>query len=354
MEFVAQRKAIPTEKHTRATCHYCGHCMGGCEIDSKYTSANTPIPLALQTGNLTLFLESTMTRINSKEGRVTGIITVDAQGVEQELKCRALVLSCSAIETARHLLINNLANSSGQIGRNLTSHFGLTVAGVFPQLRGRNASNDDGTDYYHGLLTSLYWDKPNPKFEGTYQVQCGSGLHPNRMPVRQIPGYGKAFKRELLEMNINHASMNMQGSLLVSGKKFIDLDPARKDKYGLPLPRIHLHYEDSDVAMADDMIETCEEIIKAAGGRVIMTPGKADASKLQIDYNHWVGTTRMGKNPKTSVLNTDCQTHDIPNLFVGDASVFAAYPEKNPTLTNIALAWRTGDKIAEKARRKEI
>ena len=106
--------------------------------------------------------------------------------------------------------------------------------------------------------------------------------------------------------------------------------------------------------MADDMIVTCEEIIRAAGGRIIVTPGKADASKLQIDYNHWVGTTRMGRDPKTSVLNTDCQSHDVANLFVGDASVFAAYPEKNPTLTNIALAWRTSEKIAEKFRRKDI
>ena len=354
MDFVAQRKAIPTEKHDRATCHYCGHCMAGCEIDSKYTSANTPIPLALKTGNLTLLMESTMTRILTKDARVTGIVYADRKGAEQELQCRALVLACSAIETARHLLINNLANSSGQVGRNLTSHFGLTVAGVFPQLHGRDASNDDGTDYYHGLLTSLYWDTPNPRFEGTYQVQCGSGLHPNRMPIREVPGYGKGLKRDLLEMNATHASMNMQGSLLVSSKKFVDLDGSRLDSHNLPLPRIHLHYEDNDVAMADDMIATCEEIIRAAGGRIISTPGKADASKLQIDYNHWVGTTRMGKDPKTSVLNTDCQSHDVANLFVGDASVFAAYPEKNPTLTNIALAWRTSDKIAEKFRRKEV
>ena len=287
-----------------------------------------------------------MTRILTKDVRVTGIVYADRKGAEQELQCRALVLACSAVETARHLLINNLANSSGQVGRNLTSHFGLTVAGVFPQLRGRDASNDDGTDYYHGLLTSLYWDQPNPKFEGTYQVQCGSGLHPNRMLIREVPGYGRGLKRDLLEMNATHASMNMQGSLLVSSKKFVDLDASRKDRYNLPLPRIHLHYEDNDVAMADDMIVTCEEIIRAAGGRIIVTPGKADASKLQIDYNHSVGTTRMGRDPKTSVLNTDCQSHDVANLFVGDASVFAAYPEKNPTLTNIALAWRTSEKIS--------
>ncbi|MEO8657811.1 MAG: GMC family oxidoreductase [Bryobacteraceae bacterium] len=354
MELVAQRKAIPTEKHARATCHYCGHCMAGCEIDCKYTSANTPIPMAMKTGNLTVFTESTMTRILSKDGRVTGIVYLDSKGQQQELSAKSLVLSCNSIETPRHLLINNLANSSGHVGRNLTSHFGITVTGIFPELHGRDGSNDDGTDYYHSLLSGLYWDQPNPKFEGTYQVQCGSGLHPSRLPVRGIPGYGAQLKRDLREWNNIHASMNMQGSLLVSSKKLVDLDPSRKDKYGLPLPRIHLHYEDSDVAMANDCVATCEEIIRAAGGRVILTPGTVDPSKLQIDYNHWVGTVRMGKDPKSSVVNTAGQSHDIPNLFIADASVFAAYPEKNPTLTNIALSWRTADGLAAKFRNREI
>ncbi len=356
MELVAQRKAIPTERHARAICHYCGHCMAGCEIDCKYTSANTPIPMALKTGNLTLFLNTMMTGINKKAGspRVNGIRYVDDKGANGEIECRVLVLACSAIETARHQLINDIANSSGQVGRNLTSHFGLTVGGIFPQLHGRDASNDDGTDYYHSLLTGLYWDQPNPNFEGTYQVQCGGGLHPGRMPVRNVPGYGKALKRDLLEWNSTHASMNMQGSLLISSKKFVDLDTDRKDRFGLPYPRIHLHYEDNDVAMANDMIGTCEEIIRAAGGRIYTTPGRATPEKLQIDYNHWVGTVRMGKDPKTSVVNSDGQSHDVPNLFIGDASVFAAYPEKNPTLTNIALSWRMSERLAEKMKRKEV
>src|SRR6185369_5087346 len=96
----------------------------------------------------------------------------DAKGQTARIDCRVLVLSCSTIETARQLLLNRtrefpggLANSSGQVGRNLTSHFGVTVTGYFPQLRGRDASNDDGTAYYHGLLTGLYWDKPSKDFE---------------------------------------------------------------------------------------------------------------------------------------------------------------------------------------------
>lgn len=358
MDFVAQRKAIPTEKNSlgRTVCHYCGHCMKGCEVDSKYTSANTPIPLAMKTGNLTLFLNSTMTKIlmDEKTNRVRGIQYHDTDGEVREIESKVLVLSCSAVETARQLLLNNIANSSGQVGRNLTSHFGTTVIGVFPQIRGRDNSNDDGTDYFHSLLTGLYWEKPHPRFDGTYQVQCASGVNPTRLSIRDVPGFGVSLKKQIAELNSTHALMNMQGSLLVSDKKFIDLDPDKRDRFGLPLPRVHLHYEDSDVAMARDMVETCHEIIQAAGGRVYSSPAEVSPRTLVIDLNHWVGTCRMGTDKKTSVVSTSGQSHDIPNLWIGDASVFAAYPEKNPTLTNVALTWRMSERLIEKFRRKEV
>jgi choline dehydrogenase-like flavoprotein len=310
----------------------------------------------LKTGNLTVLSGSTMTRILTDESRrrVRAIEFVDEKGTTAELECRALVLACSTIETARHLLINGLANSSGQVGRNLTSHFGLSVSAFFPQLENRDASNDDGTDYYHGLLSGLYWDEPSKNFAGTYQVQCGSGLHPNSARLQYPVGFGRTLKRELKEKAICSANMNMQGALLASAKKFVDLDAERKDGHGLPLPRVHLHYEENDVAMAKDMVATSEEIIQAAHGEVLARPKEVTAEALQIDYNHWVGTVRMGNDAKTSVLNADGQAHDIVNLFVGDSSVFAAYPEKNPTLTNIALAWRMSERLAEKAKRGEL
>jgi len=357
MDFIALRKAMVTSKHSsgRAICQYCGNC-GGCPIDSKYTSANTPIPLALKTGNLTVFTNSTMIRIlmGREANRVSGIEYESADGPIEKLEGKTLVLACSAIETARMLLAGNMANSSGQVGRNLTSHFGITVLGMFPELARRNRSDDAGTAYYHSLLTGLYWDKPNVNFEGTYQVQCGSGLPPQRLFYRAEKGFGAAFKQELLRKNVCHAGMNMQGSLLVSHRKYIDLDPARRDKHGTPFPRIHLHYEDSDLAMAQDCVNTCEEIIRAGKGSVLSSPGKVRNEDLVIDQNHWVGTTKMGADPKRSVVNTDSQSHDIPNLFIGDASVFPDYPEKNPTLTNIALSWRMAERLADKLRKKEI
>jgi choline dehydrogenase-like flavoprotein len=357
MEFVAQRKAMLTQDHwsKRALCHYCGKCSGCC-VDAKYTSANTPIPLGLKTGNLTLLANATMTRIlmDKSRGKVSGIEYTDGMGRTERVDAKSLVLACSAVETARHLLLNKLSNSSGQVGRNLTSHFGVTVIGYFPELRDRDASNDDGTNYYHSLLTGLYWDKPNPDFQGTYQVQCGAGFSVGRQVIRTLPGYGSSLKRELREKNIGHAGMNMQGTTLISPKKYVDLDTSKTDRFGLPVARVHLHYEQSDINMAQDMVEKCEEIIHAGGGEVINTPGKITAEKLVIDLNHWVGTTKMGTDPKTSVVDRYSRSHDIPNLFIGDASVFPAYPEKNPTLTNITLSWRMSEHLAELARKGEL
>jgi choline dehydrogenase-like flavoprotein len=312
--------------------------------------------MGLRTDNLTLLSNAMMTRILTDTGkrRVNGVEYTKPTGEVDRVNCRALVLACNSIETPRHLLLNNLANSSGQVGRNLTSHFGLNVQGFFPELRHRQALDDECAGTYQSLLTGLYWDQPSTKFHGTYQVQCTAGWSLMDLPVRGIKGFGKNFKRELREKSIGNARMNMQGSLLISSKKFVDVDHSRNDRYGLPLPRIHLYYEDSDIAMAQDMVEKCEEIIRAGRGEVIASPGRVTADKLVIDFNHWVGTVRMGNDAKTSVLDRFGRSHDIPNLFVGDASVFPAYPEKNPTLTNIALSWRMSEHLAELARKGEL
>jgi len=360
MEFIALRKAILTEPHPsrRSVCHYCGQCMLGCDVEAKYTSANTPIPLALKTGNLTLLTGAMMTRIvMNKDGRrISAIEYVTADGRVGRVEAKAFVLACSAIETARHLLLNRIANSSGQVGLNLTSHFGLYVYGFFPDLANRDFSNDDGTDYFHSLLTGLYWDDPHPNFDGTYQVQCASGLRVGRTPpiVKEIAGFGSSLKRGIREKSAGYVVMNMQGTTLISRRKFVDLDPDRKDQYALSKPRIHLHYEESDVAMARDCVARCEEIIRAGSGEVISSPAQLTPAELTIDSNHWVGTARMGSDSKTSVVNTNCQSHDIPNLFIGDASVFPAYPEKNPTLTNIALSWRMSERLTERFRHGKL
>ena len=364
LAIIGQRKAILTERHgsQRPQCHYCGGCMRGCDVDAKYTSANTAIPLALKTGRLSLRSDATMTRIlmRPSDTEVSGIEYTSSNGVVTPVWARAVVLACGAIETARQLLVNTprafpqgLANASGEVGRNLTSHFGVTVVGYFDDLKTRDASNDDGTDYYHSLVTGLYWKTPSRAFEGTYQVQCGAGLRP-QLVVQRLPGFGASFKRRLRETNAGHVSLNMQGMLTPSSSIFVDLDRDRLDQHGLPRSRVHLHYGANDVAMARDMVELSESIVRHAGGEVLSSPREVTPAALVIDSNHWVGTARMGRDARTSVVNPFGQAHDVRNLFIGDAAVFPAYPEKNPTLTNMALAWRMSEYLVERLRTGEI
>ncbi len=196
------------------------------------------------------------------------------------VECRALVLACSAIETARHLLSNKttefpngLANGSGQVGKNLTSHFGLEVVAYFSELRSRDVSKDNGTDYFHSLLTGLYWDKANPKFEGTYQVQCGAGIRPGSLAYRDAPGFGSSLETRDSREKRRACFHGNAGLVLVSPISSWIWIQSGEIVLGLPLPRIHLHYEDNDVSMAQDMVETCEEIIRSTGGEVLRTPG---------------------------------------------------------------------------------
>jgi choline dehydrogenase-like flavoprotein len=359
IDFVPLRKAILTEPHwsRRAVCHYCGGCMRGCCVDAKYTSANTPIPAALKTGKLTIFKETMMTRIAmDKSGRkVAGIHAKDKDGKDVFIAGKALVLACGSIETPRHLLINNLANSSGQVGKNLVSHHGVWVYGFFPDLGQREGVNEDGTDWFHSLVTGMYWKEPSKNFDLSYQIQCGAGMRYAALVVKDQPGFGSELKKSLREKNYGYIGMNMQGTIIPSAHKFVTLDPERKDKFGLPLPLISLKYESNDLAQVNDCVATCEEMIRKSGGEILSSPGtNVTADQITIDAVHWVSTTRMGNNPKTSVVDNWGRSHDIPNLFIGDASVFTAYPEKNPTLTNMALSWRMSERLVERFKRGEI
>ena len=238
---VAQRKAILTEKHAsgRALCHYCGHCMAGCEVDLKYTFSEyaDSARAAKRQADAAAGIHDDADCHGRGWPQTQGDRVYRRGGAEE----RSAVPGAGAgVQRRRERAADaggRVGNSSGEVGKNLTSHFGLTVAGMFPELKGRDLSNDDGTDYYHSLLTGMYWDRPNPKFDGTYQVQCGAGMQPLRLAVRNVPGWGAGFKRDLRQWNAAHAWMNMQGSLLVSQRKYVDLDPVRKDKNGVPIPR---------------------------------------------------------------------------------------------------------------------
>jgi choline dehydrogenase-like flavoprotein len=358
---IAARKAILTERNwsKRPACHFCGHCMRGCDTESKFTSANTSIPEAMKTGKLKLILFANAAEVTvSKDGRkATGVRYYDARTMKSyEVKARYVVLACGPIESARLLLISKsprfptgLANSSGLVGKNLISHTTASAGGYLKSLIGRDVIHDDGTESSHAYIASFYWEKPHPDFPKGYHIIVDSGT---RLGIgypgfaHGPAGFGSDFKREVRKRFPALINLYSQNGMIPSPGRYVELDSNVKDKYGLPAPKIHFNLTTEDIAIFKDATEKISEIIEASDGVISYTQQQPG-----VDSVHFVGTCKMGNDPKASVLTPFLQSHDVQNLYVADGSGFIDYSEKNPTLTVMALASRSADHVYEQLRR---
>ncbi len=360
---ITARKAILTEKHwsKRAVCHYCSHCMRGCDTESKYTSANTAIPEATKTGKCDLILYANAAEVMmSKDGsKATGVRYFDARTKQSyEVRAKNVVIACGPIESARLLLLSKsshfptgLANSSGLVGKNLISHTSSSVQGYLKSLQASEVYNDDGTDSSHAYIASFYWDKPNKNFEKGYHIIVDSGTRYGSYGgglFKSVPGFGGVLKKEIRDRYPALINLYSQNGMVASPDKFVELDPKVKDMYGLSVPKIHFSLTGEDVASAKDAVATISEIIEASGGVITNT---SNGDSPGIDSVHWAGTAKMGTDRKTSVLSPYLQSHDVKNLFVADGSGFVDFSEKNPTLTVMAIAARSADYLIEKLKK---
>jgi choline dehydrogenase-like flavoprotein len=138
---------------------------------------------------------------------------------------------------------------------------------------------------------------------------------------------------------------------------FCEIDPTTVDKFGIPVLRFHFKWTDYEIKQVRHMHETFTNIIETMGGKVLgLRNPERESAGISVGGTiiHEIGTVRMGNDPKTSALNKYCQAHDVKNLFVADAGPFVSNPDKNPTLTICALAWRTSEYLAEELRKGNV
>jgi len=165
--------------------------------------------------------------------------------------------------------------------------------------------------------------------------------------ARSMPGFGKGFKQSVKERYPAFVVFSPYGEMLPNKQSFIDLDYEKLDPYGLPMARRTLTWGENDMKIFREMQRWSHDILEAAGSEF------HDVSQ-EPATNHELGGCRMGADPRTSVVNADCRTHDVPNLYVVDGSVFPSASEKNPTHTIMALAARAADHIADGLRKGEV
>ena len=368
---VAGRRAVLTRPlNGRAPCHYCGQCGRGCISASNYSSSQVMIFPTLATNRLDI-ISMAMAReiLVDEDGMPNAVSYVDkTTKQEKQVRAKAFVVAASACESARLLLNsksekypNGLANSSDAVGRYLTDSVGSSRGGYFPQMEKIPPHNHDGVGGLHMFIPWWKWNRKNDFLRG-YHIEFGGGPGMPRVGsfrgvCRRVEGYGTGLKRNIRKMYGTFMGFSGRGEMIPNKDTYCEIDPSVVDRWGIPVFRFHFRWSENEIKMAKDMQETFKEIIFAAGGEPLpkrSPPGRPHGLDRPGEIIHELGTVRMGANPRTSPLNGFCQAYEAKNLFVMDGACCATGPDKNPTLTINALAWRASEYLLDEARKGNL
>lgn len=354
------RTAVLTQPHRgRAPCHYCGPCSRGCITRSYFSSINSTLPAAQATGKLTLRPYSVVHSLvfDSRTRKITGIRVIDGQSREtMEFRGRIVFLCASTLESARILLNsatpefpNGLANSSGELGHNLMDHiFHGGASGIIPGHEDKMQLGNRPNGIYVPRFRNV--QQKHPEFVRGYGFQ-GEGSRDGWERGISMPGFGADFKHMLRRPGPWKFSFSGFGECLPNHGNYLELDKEKVDAWGIPALRINCQWGDNELAIHKDMAVTAAEMLEAAGAKEIVaktvpsTPGECI---------HEMGSARMGRDPKTSVLSAHNQAHDVKNLFVTDGSCMVSSACQNPSLTYMALTARACDYAVGLTKRGEL
>ena len=362
----------------RPACHYCGQCNRGCATHSNFSSPTVLITPALLTDRLKI-IDNAMARevTTDATGLATGVAYIDKNtGRENHVRARIVVLAAGACDSARILLNSRssrfpqgMGNSTGNVGKYLTDSTGLGVRALIPKMMDMPAHNEDGVGGAH-LYMPWWLDNRKLDFPRGYHIELGGG---RRMPMagfgsgihayagvdglnRPINpgGYGKGLKDEYRRFYGATVSFAGRGEMIPNKDSYCELDPRVVDRWGIPVLRFSFKFSDHELNQARHMQETFRAIIKEMGGYPLSEmPSREQAFGLENGGRiiHEVGVTRMGNDANTSVVNANCQAHDVKNLFVADGGPLVSNPDKNCTWTILALSMRTSEFIAAEVKR---
>ena len=334
------RNSVPY--NGRGPCMRCRWCVGfACEVDAKNGSQNTVIPVALATGNCELRTECIAREILTDDrGRARGVAYYDANGRLQEQLSDIVVVSACAIESAR-LLLNSksrlfpdgLGNRRDQVGRNLQGHHYTGAIGFFDF----DTYDDVGpgasiaiSDYNHGT-----------------PGLCGGGMLANefiRLPIQMVdrmpagtPQWGLPHKQAMRSFYKRNIVVMGPTQPIPTADARVTLDPTVRDKWGMLVARIsgNVHAQTYEIGLVQ--AQRAEAWLKEAGAAsTVISAGKPTTVSAG---QHQAGTCRMGSDPRSSVVNRNCQLHDVDNVFVIDSSVHVTNGGFNPALTIMAIAY---------------
>jgi choline dehydrogenase-like flavoprotein len=358
---VARSANLSTPIHGRGACQFRNRCKRGCPYGAYFSSLSSTLPAAEATGNLTLrsdYLVDSVIFDNTTQ-KATGVRVVNTvTNKTTEYFAKVIFLNASALNSTAIMLNsrserfpNGIGNDSDQLGRNLMDHhFRVGASAEIDGFKDRYFRGRRPGGLYIPRYRNIDEKSKHPDFLRGYNYQ-GNSKRMNWMRGAGVPGFGAAFKDDLMNPGEWTIKIGGFGEVLPYADNRMTLDFTRRDKWGQPIKVIDASLRENELAMRKDMAASGVEMLEAAGFKSV----KAFDDDAPIGSAiHEMGTARMGRDPKTSVLNGHNQVHAVRNLFVTDGACMTSSACQNPSITYMALTARAVDYAVSQMKKGNI
>jgi choline dehydrogenase-like flavoprotein len=356
---VANMTELLPHSPQRGTCQSRNQCIRGCPFGAYFSSNSSTLPAAEKTGNMTLRPHSIVYELiyDEKNARASGVRVIDAQTNEHHEFFAKIIFLCASTFGSTFIMLNSTSarfpngfgNDSGELGCNIMDHH--LAAGAGARVEGFEDS------YYHGRRpTGIYvprfrnLGKEKRDYVRGFGYQ-GRAARAGWTGLLKQDALGAELKSQAQTPGAWHVSLGAFGEMLPYHENHVTLDRTRKDKWGLPVLAFDAEFKDNEYKMRKDMVNDAAEMLEAAGYKNIETRDVQIGVGLGI---HEMGTARMGRDPKSSVLNGWNQIHACKNVFVTDGSCMTSSACVNPSLTYMAMTARAANYAVEELKRMNL
>ena len=345
----------------RNTCQYRNRCARGCPFGAYFSSNSSTLPTAEATGNMTLRPNSVVHEViyDADTKRATGVRVIDAETKEvYEFNAKVIFLCASSIPTTSILMQsksdafpNGMGNQSGELGHNIMDHhFQVGAYGRYDGFEDKYYTGRRPGGIYIPRFRNIGGKTNNNDFLRGYGYQGGASRGSWTDTISEM-AYGADFKEQITKPGDWSMGINGFGEILPYHENKMTLDYEKLDQWGLPTVTFDATIKENELKMRKDMQEQAIEMLENAGFKDVKGYDNGYAIGLGI---HEIGTARMGRDRKTSVLNANNQLHDVPNVYVTDGSAMTSAGNVNPSLTYMALTARAANHAVEELKKMNI
>lgn len=343
----------------RTPCQFRNMCWNGCQFGGYFSTQSSTLPAAVKTGNLTLRPFSIVKEVNYDKTtkKATGVTVIDAESKEEMVFNSKIVFLCASAFNSTWILMNSakdvwkdgLGSSSGELGHNaMDHHFRVGASGDFDGHEDSYYSGFRPNGFYIPRYQNLNGEKKN--YLRGFGYQGGASRNGWESQVAEM-SFGKDLKDMMGEPGKWNIGATAFGEMLPYHENRISLDPEKKDNWGLPVLNMDVEIKENEKKMREDMKNDMKEMLEIAGAKNVNIFESDYAPGMGI---HEMGTARMGRDPKSSVLNGNNQVWDCLNVFVTDGACMTSASCVNPSLTYMALTARAANFAAEELKKGNL